>query len=145
MNQDSETSPIDRTAYFHMLWASLAFALMASFSHWAGERCDWQLVVVARAALAFVFAFIIAKVFRVKLVVFGSRTLWVRSVAGSAGMLCNFYALAHLPVSDTLTLMNTTPIWVTIFLWLVFDQKPTRGIAIAVLVSVIGIVLIQQP
>ncbi|MFN0108470.1 MAG: DMT family transporter, partial [Blastocatellia bacterium] len=41
--------------------------------------------------------------------------------------------------------MNTTPIWVTIFLWLVFDQKPTRGIAIAVLVSVIGIVLIQQP
>jgi drug/metabolite transporter (DMT)-like permease len=128
-----------------MLWASLAFAVMAAVSHLAGERCDWQLVVVARAAVAFCFSLLIAKAFGVKLVLFGSRTLWVRSLAGSTGMLCNFYALAHLPVSDTLTLMNTAPIWVTLFLWLVFKQKPTPGIAMAVLTSVIGIVLIQQP
>ncbi len=135
----------DKTAYFHMLWASLAFAVMAAVSHLAGERCDWQLVVVARASVAFAFAFILAKAFRVKLVVFGSRTLWVRSLAGSTGMICNFYALAHLPVSDTLTLMNTAPIWVTLLLWLVFKQKPTAGISLAVLISVIGIALIQQP
>ncbi len=141
----NELHTIDRAAYFHMLWASLAFAVMAAVSHLAGERCDWQLVVVARAAVAFCFSLLIAKAFGVKLVLFGSRTLWVRSLAGSTGMLCNFYALAHLPVSDTLTLMNTAPIWVTLFLWLVFKQKPTPGIAMAVLISVIGIVLIQQP
>lgn len=134
-----------RTAYFHMLWASLAFAVMAAVSHLAGKHSDWQLVVVARAAVAFCFALAIAKAFGVKLVVFGSRTLWVRSLAGSTGMICNFYALAHLPVSDTLTLMNTAPIWVTVLLWLVFKQKPTTGIAVAVLVSVVGIALIQQP
>jgi drug/metabolite transporter (DMT)-like permease len=60
-------------------------------------------------------------------------------------MICNFYALAHLPVSDTLTLMNTAPIWVTLLLWLVFKQKPTLAIGVAVLVSVVGIALIQQP
>jgi len=135
----------DKTAYFHMLWASFAFAVMAAVSHLAGERCDWQLVVVARAAVAFVFAFLLAKAFGVKLVLFGSRTLWVRSLAGSTGMICNFYALAHLPVSDTLTLMNTAPIWVTLLLWLVFKQKPTAGISLAVLISVVGIALIQQP
>ncbi len=134
-----------RIAYFHMLWASLAFAVMASVSHLAGERSDWQLVVVARAAVAFFFAFILAKSAGVKLILFGSRTLWVRSLAGSTGMLCNFYALAHLPVSDTLTLMNTSPIWVTLILWFVFKQKPTANIGVAVLVSVIGIALIQQP
>lgn len=134
-----------RIAYFHMLWASLAFAVMAAFSHLAGTRSDWQLVVVARAAVAFCFALAIAKTFGVRLVVFGSRTLWVRSLAGSTGMIFNFYALAHLPVSDTLTLMNTAPIWVTLLLWLVFKQKPTTGIAVAVLVSVVGIALIQQP
>lgn len=128
-----------------MLWASLAFAVMAAVSHLAGEHCDWQLVVVARAAVAFVFAFLLAKAFGVKLVVFGSKTLWVRSLAGSTGMICNFYALAHLPVSDTLTLMNTAPIWVTLLLWLVFKQKPTASIAAAVVISVVGIVLIQQP
>jgi drug/metabolite transporter (DMT)-like permease len=128
-----------------MLWASMAFAVMAAFSHWAGEYCDWQLVVVARAVGAFFFAAIIAKASRVKLVWRGSAALWVRSVAGSVGMLCNFYALAHLPVSDTLTLMNTTPIWITLLLWLIFRQRPALGIICAVVISVIGIALIQQP
>ena len=145
MSSPDEFRSQDKIAYFHMLWASLAFAVMAAVSHLAGEHCDWQLVVVARAAVAFVFAFLLAKAFGVKLVVFGSRTLWVRSLAGSTGMICNFYALAHLPVSDTLTLMNTAPIWVTLLLWLVFKQKPTASIAAAVVISVVGIVLIQQP
>jgi drug/metabolite transporter (DMT)-like permease len=132
-------------SYLHMLWASLAFAVMAAISHWAGELSDWQLVVVARAVVAFFFALIIARVCGVKFVWWGPATLWVRSVAGSAGMLCNFYALAHLPVSDTLTLMNTSPIWVTLLLWLIFGQRPTIGIACAVFTSVAGIALIQQP
>jgi drug/metabolite transporter (DMT)-like permease len=135
----------DKTSYLHMLWASLAFAVMAAFSHRAGEYCDWQLVAVARAAGAFFFAAIIAKAGHVKLVWRGSRTLWVRSVAGSAGILCNFYALAHLPVSDTLTLMNTSPIWVTLSLWFIFGQRPTMSVVCAVIISVIGIALIQQP
>src|SRR5262245_39307401 len=50
----------DKTSYLNMLWASLAFAVMAAFSHRAGESCDWQLVVVARAVVAFFFAAIIA-------------------------------------------------------------------------------------
>jgi drug/metabolite transporter (DMT)-like permease len=128
-----------------MLWASMAFAVMAAFSHWAGEYCDWQVVVVARATGAFFFAAVIAKAVGVKLVWRGETTLWVRSVAGSAGMICNFYALAHLPVSDTLTLMNTSPIWVTLLLWLVFGQRPATGVVCAVLISVAGIALIQQP
>lgn len=135
----------ERAGYFHMLWASLGFAVMAAASHRAGEYCDWQLVVVARASLAFVFAVLIAKASGVKLVLFGPKTLWVRSLAGSASMLSNFYALAHLPVSDTLTLMNTSPVWVTLLLWLVFDQRPTAGIVGAVVTSVVGIALIQQP
>src|SRR5262245_17568783 len=128
-----------------MLWASLGFAIMAAATHWAGEHCDWQLVVVARASLALLFAVIIAKASGVKLVFRRPKTLWVRSLAGSASMLCNFYALAHLPVSDTLTLMNTSPIWVTLLLWLVFQQRPTAGIIGAALTSVAGIALIQQP
>lgn len=134
-----------KIAYVHMLWASFAFAVMAAVSHWAGEHCDWQLVVVARATVAFFFSLVIAKSLGVKLVFRGPKTLWVRSLAGSTGMLCNFYALANLPVSDTLTLMNTAPIWVTLLLWLVFKQRPTPGILIAVLTSVVGIALIQQP
>jgi drug/metabolite transporter (DMT)-like permease len=128
-----------------MLWASVAFAIMAAFTHLAGERCDWQLVAVSRAFIAFLFSLVIAIASGVKLIIRGPKTLWVRSLAGSTSMMCNFYALTHLPVSDTLTLMNTAPIWVTLLLWFVFKQRPTTGIVIAVLTSVAGIALIQQP
>ncbi|HEX4945946.1 MAG TPA: DMT family transporter [Blastocatellia bacterium] len=135
----------DQTPYLHMLWASFAFTLMATFSRWAADYCDWRLIAFARASLACVFALLLAKAVRAKLVFWRPRILWVRSFAGSLSMFCNFYALAHLPVSDTLTLMNTTPIWVTLLSWLVFKQKPTPGVIIAVLTSVLGIVFIQQP
>src|SRR5262249_40800887 len=46
---------------------------------------------------------------------------------------------------DTLTLMNTSPIWVTLLLWLIFGQRPTMGVLFAVSASVAGIALIQQP
>lgn len=128
-----------------MLWASFAFTLMATFSRWAGEYCDWRLIAFARASLACVFAFLLAKAIGAQLVFWRPRILWMRSCAGSISMFCNFYALAHLPVSDTLTLMNTAPIWVTLLSWLVFKQKPTRGMIGAVLTSVVGIVFIQQP
>lgn len=135
----------DKAPYLHMLWASFAFALMATFSRWAGEYCDWRLIAVARATVACVFAFLLAKSAGAKLVFWKPRILWVRSLAGNVSLFCNFYALANLPVSDTLTLMNTAPIWVTILQWLVFKHKPTRGIIVAVITSVIGIALIQQP
>src|SRR5262245_66317243 len=88
----------DKTSYLHMLGASLAFAVMAAFSRRAGELCDWQLVVVARAVVAFFFAAIIAKAGRVKLVWRGSATVWVRSVAGRGAMRWHVYVVAHLVV-----------------------------------------------
>src|SRR5262245_65810209 len=84
----------DKTSYLHMLGASLAFAVMAAFSRRAGESCDWQLVVVARAVVAFFFAAIIAKAGRVKLVWRGSATLWARGVPGRAGTVCHCCASA---------------------------------------------------
>ena len=128
-----------------MLWASFAFTLMATFSRWAGDYCDWRLIAAARATVACVSAFLLAKSVGAKLVFWKPRILWVRSLAGNISMFCNFYALANLPVSDTLTLMNTAPIWVTILSWLIFKQKPTVGILLAIFISIVGIVMIQQP
>lgn len=142
---DDPSNSHDKTPYLHMLWASLAFTLMATCSRWAGDYCDWRLIAFARASLACVFAFLLAKALGARLVFWRPRILWMRSLAGSLSMFCNFYALAHLPLSDTLTLMNTAPIWVTLLSWFFLGQKPTRSILFAVVTSVVGIVFIQQP
>ncbi len=132
-------------AYLFMLLSSLAFASMGAFSHLAGERCDWHLVAVARSALAFVFTLTLSLLSGVRLVLLRPAVLWMRSVAGSLGVLFAFYALTHLPVSTSLTLSNTVPLWVTLLAWPVLGHRPRPSVWAAVGAGLLGIVLIQRP
>ena len=132
-------------AYLFMLLSSLAFASMGAFSHLAGERCDWHLVAVARSSLAFAFTLALSLASGVRLVLFRPAVLWMRSVAGSLGVLFAFYALTHLPVSTSLTLSNTVPLWVTLLAWPVLGQRPRASVWVAVGTGLAGIILIQRP
>lgn len=71
--------------------------------------------------------------------------LWVRSLAGSIGLLCVFYALTHLPISTTLTLSNTSPLWVTLLAWPTLGHRPAAADWIAIAIGIVGVVLIQRP
>ena len=132
-------------AYLFMLLSSLAFASMGAFSHLAGERCDWHLVAVARSSLAFLLTLTLSLAYGVRLVLFRPAVLWMRSLAGSLGVLFAFYALTHLPVSTSLTLSNTVPVWVTLLAWPVLGQRPRASVWGAVAAGLAGIVLIQRP
>ena len=135
----------DARAYLFMLSSSLAFALMGALGHSAGERVDWRLVACARTLLAFVFSAAFAVSTGARLAVFRPATLWVRSVAGSLGLLCYFYAVTHLPVSTALTLTNTVPVWVTLLAWPALGQRPRGSDWLAVSVGVVGVALVQRP
>jgi drug/metabolite transporter (DMT)-like permease len=132
-------------AYALMLASSLSFALMGVFSHAAGERCDWQLVAVARSSLAFLLTLTLSLSAGVRLVLFKPSILWLRSLAGSVGVLFAFYALTHLPISTALTLSNTVPVWVTLLAWPVLGQRPRAPVWAAITVGLLGVVLIQRP
>ena len=132
-------------AYMSMLWGALAFASMGALGHLAGERCSWQLVALARTSLALLFSLLIAVVTGVRLVFLEPRTLWVRSIFGSIGILCSFYSLTHLPISTSLTLSNTVPIWVTLLAWPILGYRPTKQIWLAIAAGITGVVLIQRP
>ncbi|HKG12128.1 MAG TPA: DMT family transporter [Pyrinomonadaceae bacterium] len=132
-------------AYAFMLASSLSFALMGALSHAAGERCDWQLVAVARSSLAFLLTLTLSLSAGVRLVLFRPALLWVRSLAGSVGVLFAFYALTHLPVSTALTLSNTVPVWVTLLAWPVLGQRPRAGVWAVIAVGLAGVALIQRP
>ncbi|HEX8889414.1 MAG TPA: DMT family transporter [Pyrinomonadaceae bacterium] len=132
-------------AYLSMLWGALAFASMGALGHLAGERCSWQLVAVARTSLALIFSVLFALATGVRLVFFKPATLWIRSISGSIGILCSFYSLTHLPISTSLTLSNTVPIWVTLLAWPLLGYRPTKQIWLAIAAGIVGVVLIQRP
>ncbi|HEX8556863.1 MAG TPA: DMT family transporter [Pyrinomonadaceae bacterium] len=132
-------------AYLFMLLSSLAFATMGAMGHAAGERCDWRLVAASRASLVFVFSLGLSLSAGVRLAVLRPAALWMRSAAGSVGVLFAFYALARLPVSTALTLTNTVPVWVTLLAWPVLGQRPRAAVWGAVGAGLAGVVLIQRP
>jgi len=128
-----------------MLLGSFLFAIMGVMANCLGQSCDWQVIALARCTLALLFTLILIALFRVRLAVFKPRILWVRSLAGSVSMVCCFYALAHLPVSDVLTLTNMFPLWVALLSWPLEGEAPTPGLWLAILCGVAGVALIQQP
>lgn len=140
-------SPKDHAgqAYLYMLSSSLAFATMGAISHLAGAHTDWQVVALARTLVAFVLTAALALATGVRLVFFRPATLWMRSIAGSVGVLCWFYSLTHLPISTALTLSNTVPVWVTLLAWPILGQRPTIPVWLAIATGIAGVVLIQQP
>ncbi|HZI19310.1 MAG TPA: DMT family transporter [Pyrinomonadaceae bacterium] len=141
----SLSSEREGRAYLFMLAGALAFASMGALSHLAGEHCDWRLVAVARTLLAFLLSSAIALSAGVRLVLWRPRALWVRSLSGSLGVLCAFYALTHLPVSTALTLSNTVPLWVALLAWPVLGERPGAGVWAAIAAGLCGIALIQKP
>jgi drug/metabolite transporter (DMT)-like permease len=60
-------------------------------------------------------------------------------------MVCTFYGLTRLPISDVLTLTNMFPIWVAVLSWPVFGEIPTGSVWLAVASGLAGVALIQQP
>jgi drug/metabolite transporter (DMT)-like permease len=118
---------------------------MGTLTHALADSCDWRLIALTRTALALVFTAVLARAAGVRLVLWRPRTLWIRSVAGSVSLICTFFALTRLPVSDVLTLTNTFPIWVALLSWPLLNEPPSGLVWIGVALGVSGVVLIQQP
>jgi drug/metabolite transporter (DMT)-like permease len=131
--------------YLWMLCGSLSFAVMGTLAHALGSTFDWQVIALARTAMALTFAATLAVLAHVRFVFLRPRTLWVRSIAGSMSLICTFYALTRMPVSDVLTLTNMFPIWIGILSWPVLGERPSARVWLAVVCGVAGVVLIQQP
>jgi drug/metabolite transporter (DMT)-like permease len=133
--------------YLWMLSGNVAFALMAAMASVAGQSCDWRVVALARAALACLFAIVMARAAGARLVFWKPGILWIRSFAGSLSLLCTFYSLTRLelPVSEVLTITNIFPVWVAILSWPVLGEVPSWGVWASVLSGVAGVALIQQP
>ncbi|HVL16051.1 MAG TPA: DMT family transporter, partial [Gemmata sp.] len=91
-----------------------------------------------------VFAYLVAVASGARLAFWPWR-LWVRSVAGSCSMLCTFYAFGAMPVADVVTLTNTFPIWVAVLSWPLYGQAPGWKMALAVVVGITGVALVEQP
>ena len=128
-----------------MLIGAVAFSIMGSLAHGLKDELDWQVIALTRAAIPCVLVLAYSLIHRLRLVIIGTPLLWMRSLTGSASLLAVFYSLTRLPTSDVLTLTNLFPIWVALLSWPLLGERPGKVAWIALVCSIIGVVLIQQP
>jgi drug/metabolite transporter (DMT)-like permease len=131
--------------YLWMLISAFAFACMSELAWALQERCHWMITALARTSLVLVFVTILAAVHRTPLVLWGPKTLWMRSLTGSVSLLCSFYALHALPASDAIAITNTFPIWVAVLSWPILGERPSWEVWVAVFCSVVGAVMMNRP
>src|SRR5438094_700287 len=87
--------------YLWIFISGFAFSWMVVFAKLAASATNWQIVAIARCAIPLVLIALWAKFDGAKLVFFGPRILWIRSLAGSCSLVGTFYVLGTgMPITD---------------------------------------------
>lgn len=130
----------------YIIISAFCFALMNTFVKLSGDLPSIQKSFF-RNFVAMIFAAILliksGQGFKFKKGNLG--LLLTRSIFGTLGILCNFYAIDHLVLSDASMLNKMSPFFVIIFSLIFLHEKVNRIQAIAVVAAFLGSLLIIKP
>ncbi len=130
----------------YIILAAFFFALMAMFVRLAGDIPSIQKSFF-RNLVSLVFAGVI--LVREKAWFSGKKEnikyLLMRAAAGTIGILCNFYAVDHMVLSDASMLNKMSPFFAIIFSYFILKEKVTVSQAVIVAGALLGSLLIIKP
>lgn len=131
----------------YILLSAFCFTLMNAFVRLSGELPSIQKSFF-RNLIAVIFAFIILK--KNGLPVKPSdksnlKFLIIRSATGTLGILCNFYAVDRLVLSDASMLNKMSPFFAVIFSLIFLKEKVTPFQVGAIIAAFIGALFIIKP
>lgn len=130
----------------YIIASAFCFALMNLFIRLAGDVPTMQ-----KCFFRNFFALIIAVMTLVKtgtpfkIGKGNTKYLLIRSLSGGLGMLCNFYAVDHMAISDASMLNKLSPFFAVIFSVFVLGEKANRYEWTAVICAFIGTLFVVKP
>lgn len=127
--------------------SAFCFAFMGAFVRLAGDLPSVQKSFF-RNLVAFIFA--AAILIRQKGSFLPQKksnigALLIRSVCGTLGILCNFYAVDHLALSDAAMLNKMSPFFVIVFSAIFLRERTNLVQTLGVIVAFAGSLLIIKP
>ena len=140
------TIPKKYKGIIFIIMAAFFFAMMSAFVRLAGDVPTMQKSFF-RNAVALVFAFIILKKDHIPLGWQKGNLKYhlIRSACGTLGILCNFYAVDHLNISDASMLNKMSPFFAIIFSLIFLREKATIWQIGFVACAFIGALFIIKP
>lgn len=126
--------------------SAFCFALMNTFVRLAGDLPSFQKSFFRNLVAFFVAMIILArehKGFKIKRGCLPLHLL--RSIFGTVGILCNFYAIDHLALSNASMLNKMSPFFALIFSYFILKEKLTASQVGIVSLAFIGALFIIKP
>jgi drug/metabolite transporter (DMT)-like permease len=127
-----------------MLIGSIFFAIMSLLTESLGDEYSFAWIAGVRSGIATLLAIVVVWWNRKRLILWRPVTLWWRSLAGCAAMMCLFYAMTHYDVSVILSLSSMYPIWVAVLGWPLLGHLPSRDTWLALAISTLGMLLVYS-
>ncbi len=130
----------------YIILSAFFFALMGLFVQLAGDLPSFQKSFF-RNVIAAIIAFVI-------LIREGGNFKWhkgalpsllLRSIFGTIGVLCNFYAIDHLILSDALMLNKLSPFFAIVFSALLLSERVKFSQFLLVILAFVGSLFIIKP
>ncbi len=130
----------------YIILSSFFFAIMNTMVRLAGELPSIQKSFF-RNLVAFFFALILLWKNQIGFSIKKGNMKYfiLRSLFGTIGILCNFYAIDHLVLADASMLNKMSPFFVLLFSWLILGEKLSWKQAIIVIIAFLGSLFIIKP
>lgn len=133
-------------AILYVLFSALGFAFMNLFVKMAGDlpflqKCFFRNFV----AMFFASGIVIKQKISLKQPKDAMKHIWLRSIFGGLGMLCNFYAIDRLVIADASMLNKLSPFFAILFSIFLIKEKPKLYQLLCVVVAFIGALFILKP
>lgn len=129
-----------------ILLSSFSFALMNMFVRMSGDLPSIQKSFFRNfVAMLFALSILMKERPEIRLDSASKKFLFLRSLCGTIGILCNFYAVDHLVLADASMLNKMSPFFAILFGILILKEKINLFQGLCVATAFIGTVFVIKP
>ncbi len=142
---NKEKHPKKLSGIFYILLSAFFFSVMSLFVRLAGnlptfQKCFFRNFVAVIAAF-----FVLLKSKNFKIQKGNLPDLLARSIVGTVGIICNFYAIDHMNISDASILNKLAPFFTIIFSILILKEKASLIEWLLVFAAFVGAIFVAKP
>ena len=143
--EKSQKTPPLWKGVFYIVLSAFCYSLMSLFVRMSGDLPVYQKSFFRNLVAALVAFVLLAKSKNFKIQKGSLPALLGRSIAGTVGIVCNFYAIDHMNISDASILNKLAPFFSILFSIFILKEKAAWKEWLLVGVAFSGAVIIARP
>ena len=144
-NDEKPTGDNVKLGIIFIIISAFSFAVMSLFVRLAGDLPVFQKTFFRNLIASLFTFFLLLKSENVKMKKGSFLPLLGRSIAGTIGIICNFYAIDHLNLADASILNKLSPIFSVLFSIFLLKEKASPLDWLLIFFALVGAVFIAKP